>query len=374
VLTLPLGDESKLPIIVELLPHASDTLFLACLSKKKKFDPKKLDDTLRMSFLHLREKVEKLATNQECYNVSSIDVESLERDEFLFSWLARLTPTTSTPVYLQLKFRNNIIDFAKAKRDTEETLEQKCGTCGKNTKPKGHCRGCSEIYISGPSILSAVLYFKKDEIYDELRRKGLDLVSITQVFVEDIITAMRKPENEEYRDVLYDMICDMETDHVPLSFDGLKFNVTFAQEENTMPLPNQPPTTPGEVIEKQVKEKITTATETSSPLVTSEDRNIGDTTRFDKENPELLTTFSNEIAEILEHMNIALHTLTLREEIKQTIFADNIATGNPLITLRLFLCCRTWPLIEAHTDSLPMAGVLINESPVYWSKRTARIR
>jgi hypothetical protein len=298
VLTLPLGERSKLPIIEELLPHASDTLFLACnpdqSPNSNQIDPEKMDDMMQMSFDLIREEVEKLATNQDYYSVSCIDLDSLAKDAFLFRWLARLTHKASTPVYLQLKFR--IINFAKAKQDTKETLEQKCGTSGKEAKPKGHCRGCTQIYFSGPSILSAVLYFKKDEIHDELRQKGLDLVSITQVFVEDIITAIRRPENEEYRDVLYDMICDMETDHVPLSFDGLKyvvhckacfnnnrfrFNVTFAQEENTMPLPNHPPTTPGEVnIGKQVKEKKTTATETSSPLDTLDYYNIGDIMRY----------------------------------------------------------------------------------------------
>jgi hypothetical protein len=377
VLTLPLGERSKLPIIEELLPHASDTLFLACnpdqSPNRNQIDPEKLDKKIRLSFVNLQQKVKKLATNLEYYNVCSIDWDSLVEDEFLFNWLSRITPKTSTPVYLKLKFRNSIIDFAKAKRDTKETLEQKCGTCGKEAKPKGHCRGCSEIYISGPSIISAVLYFKKDEIYDELRRKGLDLVSITQVFVEDIITAMRTPENEEYRDVLYDMICDMETDHVPLSFDGYKFNVTFAQEENYMTLPNQPPTTPGEVnVGKQVKEKMTTATETSSPLNTNEDSNFDDTPRFDTENPEL--PLATDLVERLEHLNIApLRNKLNCEDIKQKIFAVNIAKKNPQITLRLFLCCRTLPLIKAKPDSFPMAGVLINESPVYWSKRTARI-
>lgn len=43
------------------------------------------------------------------------------------------------------------------------------------------------------------------------------------------------------------------------------------------------------------------------------------------------------------------------------------------ITLRLFLCCGTLPLRKAKPDPLPMAGVLINDTPVYWSKRTARI-
>ena len=83
-----------------------------------------------------------------------------------------------------------------------------------------------------------MLYLKKEEINDELRQKCLDLVSIAQVFVEDNIKAMRRPENEEYRDVLYDMIWDMETDHVAPSSDGYKYVV---HPKDTTSLPNQSP-------------------------------------------------------------------------------------------------------------------------------------
>jgi hypothetical protein len=64
VLTLPLGDNSKLLIIEKLLPHASDTLFLAWHSdqtpNRKQIDREKLDDMMQMSFDLLREEVEKL--------------------------------------------------------------------------------------------------------------------------------------------------------------------------------------------------------------------------------------------------------------------------------------------------------------------------
>lgn len=88
VLTLPLGDNSKLLIIEKLLPHASDTLFLAWHSdqtpNRKQIDREKLDDMMQMSFDLLREEVEKLANNREFYSVSSIDLDSLVKDGFLF--------------------------------------------------------------------------------------------------------------------------------------------------------------------------------------------------------------------------------------------------------------------------------------------------
>jgi hypothetical protein len=235
ILKFLVGERSSTSNVIDTFSYASEILFLLFCNEDSNTmneitdvgDIKSLPHCpdVRFCFQLLVQNLQEEHPNKffQKFGVPKNRLDKLQNNLTLNTWMTSAKTKTADRIYCCFKFDpvsgRQLQDIGVA---VHSTVVQCTGVT--ETRKEAVAYASINVYLSSCPMLAGLLQLHRSEIYNQLKREGLKLLSIHEVCIQHVMFVQQDTRNEEFREELDSMIEKMKQDEFGSAVNGWKID------------------------------------------------------------------------------------------------------------------------------------------------------